>query len=73
PISSKTEIGSIHFYLADFRDGKSININTWQWVDLSSLNNASYIEFSMSSTKNNTWGMLTPSYFCLDGITLAQK
>lgn len=71
--SSKAEIGSIDFYLADFRDGKSININTWQWVDLSSLNNASYIEFSMSSTKNNTWGMLTPSYFCLDGITLAQK
>ena len=71
--SSKAEIGSIYFYLADFRDGKSININTWQWVDLSSLNNASYIEFSMSSTKNNTWGMLTPSYFCLDGITLAQK
>ncbi|TXH54447.1 MAG: DUF4465 domain-containing protein [Bacteroidia bacterium] len=71
--SSKAEIGRINFYLADFRDGKSININTWQWVDLSSLNNASYIEFSMSSTKNNTWGMLTPSYFCLDGITLAQK
>lgn len=71
--SSKAEIGNIDFYLADFRDGKSININTWQWVDLSSLNNASYIEFSMSSTKNNTWGMLTPSYFCLDGITLAQK
>lgn len=71
--SSKAEIGSIDFYLADFRDGKSININTWQWVDLSSLNNASYIEFSMSSTNNNTWGMLTPSYFCLDGITLAQK
>lgn len=71
--SSKAEIGNIDFYLADFRDGKSININTWQWVDLSSLNNASYIEFSMSSTKNNTWGMLTPSYFCLDGIKLAQK
>lgn len=71
--SSKAEIGSIDFYLADFRDGKSININTWQWVDLSSLNNASYIEFSMASTDNNSWGMLTPSYFCIDGITLTQK
>ena len=71
--SSKAEIGNIDFYLADFRDGKSININTWQWVDLSSLNNASYIEFSMASTDNNTSGMLTPSYFCLDGITLTQK
>lgn len=71
--SSKAEIGSIDFYLADFRDGKSISINTWQWVDLSSLNNASYIEFSMASTNNNSWGMLTPSYFCIDGITLTQK
>ena len=71
--SSKAEIGNIDFYLADFRDGKSININTWQWVDLSSLNNASYIEFSMASTDNNSWGMLTPSYFCIDGITLTQK
>ena len=71
--SSKAEIGSIDFYLADFRDGKSININTWQWVDLSSLNNASYIEFSMASTDNNSWGMLTHSYFCIDGITLTQK
>ncbi|WP_455592945.1 DUF4465 domain-containing protein [Bacteroides sp.] len=67
------KIGSVDFYLADFRDGKTKIVNDWEWLDLGTLSTASYITFEMSSTDNNSFGMVTPSYFCLDGITLTEK
>ena len=70
---NKQKIGSADFYLADFRDGKTKIVNDWEWFDLGTLNTASYITFDMSSTDNGDYGMNTPSYFCLDGITLAEK
>ena len=66
------EIGRVDFYLADFRDGKSKIVNTWEWFDWSYIEDADHIEFEMSSTDNNDYGMATPSYFCLDGITLIE-
>lgn len=71
--ADKSKIGSIDFYLADFRDGKKEIVNTWKWFDWSSIKNADYITFEMSSTDEGEWGMNTPSYFCLDGITLIEK
>lgn len=70
--ADKSKIGSIDFYLADFRDGKQEIVNTWKWFDWSSIKDADYITFEMSSTDNGEW-MNTPSYFCLDGITLIEK
>lgn len=47
---------------------------TWQWFDWSGIKEADYITFEMSSTDNNDNGQMnTPSYFCLDGITLIEK
>lgn len=67
-------LGYVDFYLADYRNGKTEIINTWQWFDWSSISNANYIKFEMSSTDNDPDnGMNTPSYFCLDGITLIEK
>lgn len=69
-----SKIGSVDFYLADFRNSKKEIINTWQWFDWSSLKNADYITFEMSSTDYNEYEQMnTPSYFCLDGITLIEK
>ena len=60
----------------DFRNGKTEIVNTWQWFDWSSIKNADYIKFEMSSTDNSEYEgvsyMNTPSYFCLDGITLIE-
>lgn len=70
---NKQKIGSVDFYLADFRDGKTKIVNDWEWFDLGTLSTASYITFEMSSTDNTGEWMNTPSYFCLDGITLAEK
>lgn len=65
-----SELGRVDFYLADFRDGKAKIVDTWEWFDWSPIEEAAYIRFELSSTDNGEWGMNTPSYFCLDGITL---
>lgn len=71
--TDKQKIGSVDFYLADFRDDKTKIVNDWEWFDLGALSTASYITFEMSSTDNGNYGMNTPSYFCLDGITLVEN
>lgn len=57
-------------YLADYRDGKTVMLNQWTWFDLSSLGTVAGIKFNLSSSDNGQWGMNTPSYFCLDGLTI---
>ncbi|MFK8008687.1 MAG: DUF4465 domain-containing protein [Saprospiraceae bacterium] len=62
---------SVNFYLADFRDADNTQdyiLNDWTWVDLTSLGAADSLAFSLSSTDNNTNGMLTPAYFCVDNV-----
>ena len=59
------------FYLADFRFDDNTSdyvINSWEWFDLSGLGSVASISFGLESSKYNEWGMLTPSYFCLDNF-----
>lgn len=54
--------------------GKSTNIiNQWQWVDLTALGKTQGLKFKLETTKMDEWGPMTPTYFCLDGITLIEK
>lgn len=71
--SNGTQIGSVEFYLADYQNGASSIVNTWQWFDWTSIADAAYIQFALSSTDTGDYGMNTPSYFCLDGVTLTEK
>ena len=71
--SDDSEIGRIDFYLADFRDGNCMILDTWKWFDWSELADASYITFEMSSSDISDFGMNTPSYFCMDDITLQEN
>ena len=62
-------VGTLDFYLADYRfdnNDEDYVIDTWEWFDLSPLGAVHTISFSLSSTKSNAYGMLTPSYFCID-------
>lgn len=63
--------GSTEFYLADFRDGSSTLVNTWEYVDLSPLGKCSMIQFSFTSSDNCDWGINTPTYVCIDNIVYA--
>ena len=64
-------IGSIDFYLADFRSVVSAEdyiLSSWTDVDLSSLSAARKLSFELSSSDNGTFGMNTPSYFAFDNL-----
>lgn len=57
--------------LADYRAEAEADrwyLDTWQWVDLSPLGEVKSVEWEMTSTKANAYGMTTPAYVCLDNI-----
>ncbi len=65
------ETGTIDYYLADFRfdnNDEDYIIETWQYVELSSLGQVDTILFSLSSSDVGDWGMNTPAYFCADNL-----
>jgi len=62
----------VDFYLADYRAGKSLVVDSWTTIDLSPLGDSKSIVFSFASTDNDPeWGMNTPAYVALDNLTLA--
>ncbi len=63
---------SIDFYLADYRfsdNSQDYIVNTWTFVDLSSLGNADSLLFSFASSDGGGFGINTPTYFCMDNLT----
>jgi hypothetical protein len=67
---------SVDFYLADYRfanNAQDYIVNDWQWVDLTPLGNTDSLLFELSSTDNNSFGMNTPGYFCIDDLTTADS
>lgn len=68
-LNGETVTGSLDFYLADFRtQGDWKYASDWQWVELSTLGEIDGLQFQLETTKKNTYGATTPSYFCLDNI-----
>lgn len=66
-----SEVGSIDFYLADYRfaDGsRDYIVNTWEYVDLTGLGIVKSLEFSLSSSDVGSFGMNTPGYFAMDTV-----
>ena len=47
-------------------------LNTWKKVDLTKLGKVDCIKFSLDSTDQGSWGMNTPSYFCLDQLKVTE-
>jgi len=63
---------SVIFYLANFMHADTDSnyiVKNWQWVNLAPLGPVDSLIFTLSSTKNNSFGMLTPAYFCMDNFT----
>lgn len=61
----------IPFYLADYRsadNNRDYIVDTWQYVDLSSLGAVKRLEFTLSSSDVGSWGMNTPASFVMDSI-----
>jgi len=63
--------GTVDFYLADYRFDDNIMdyiVETWEYIDLTSLGQVKTLEFALSSSDNGDLGMNTPAYFALDSI-----
>jgi len=66
-----TEVGSVEFYLADYRfadNGQDYIVDAWEYVDLMGLGTVNSLEFSLSSSDVGSFGMNTPGYFALDMV-----
>ena len=67
---SGTVIGTVDFYLADYRTEDKYIINAWTTVDLTPLGAATNLTFELTSTDNGPYGMNTPAYFALDNLVV---
>ena len=62
---------SVDFYLADFRsndESKHYYLDSWEWVDLTSLGTVKTLSFTLTGTKKNSYGLTTAAYFCMDDL-----
>ena len=50
------------------KDGEYVK--DWQYCDLSSMGKVVELSFSFSGSKNNDYGLTTPSYMCIDDIQI---
>ncbi len=69
--NGSTSTGQVVFYLADYRSENAeehFALTTWKWLDLSSLGAVTRLEFEMFTTKSDSYGFTTPTYFCLDNF-----
>lgn len=68
-----SETGTVEYYLADYRSEKPeeqrLN-SSWEWVDLSPLGRVASIYFTLESSRQGERGPKTPTYFCLDRLTI---
>lgn len=64
---------TVEFYLADYRFEDSSDdyiVDNWRWVDLTSLGKVKQVNFSMNSSDKGDFGINTPTYFCIDNVTI---
>jgi len=67
---ARNEETTCEIELAGFHDGEFTALTDWTWWDLSALGECTEIYFMMTSTDVGTWGINTPTYFAMDGLTV---
>ena len=63
------ESKSVEVYLADYTSENEADhyyLADWTWVDLSALGAVQEISFAIDGSKKNSYGLTTPTYFCMD-------
>jgi hypothetical protein len=68
--------GTVDFVLADYTfadDAFDYVVDTWTWVDLTSLGSVSSLGFSLASTDTSGPFLDTPAYFAMDGLVLVPE
>lgn len=65
---------SVEFFLADYRfvnNAQDYLVDTWTWVDLSTLGLADSLELILTSSDTGALGYNTPLFYCIDDFTTA--
>jgi len=70
---NNVKTGSVDIYLADFRNGKSILLKTWQKYDVSALGQVDLVTFTFDSTDKTAGWLNIPAYACIDNIEFTQS
>ena len=63
------ETATVRFLLGDYRASSETDhyyLDSWQWFDLRPLGKVTDVKFTVTGTKSNSWGLSTPTYFCMD-------
>lgn len=68
-IYNLTKTKKVECYLAE----KGSILATWKWIDLTSLGETNGLKFELTTTRTDENGAMTPTYFCLDAITLIDE
>jgi hypothetical protein len=74
--SADSIVGTVDFYLADFRfanNAQDFLISDWTTVPLNALNGAQTLGFTLASSDNGAFGMNTPAYFAIDNLTFTPE
>lgn len=70
--ANMSEIGTVEFYLADYRDGKTDIVKDWQYVSFEAFTgDVKFLNFEITSSDNGEWGMNTPSFVAVGGFSTA--
>jgi hypothetical protein len=70
---SKTKADTITVILADYRfadNQQDYIMDTWQTVNLSKFSYSDSLQFKLESSDVGSFGINTPSYFCIDDLVL---
>lgn len=71
--ASNGSLGTIDFYLADYRSlipAERYIISAWTYIDLSSLGSTvRRLEMTLDSSDVGLWGINTPTYVAVDNVT----
>ncbi|MCL2291031.1 MAG: DUF4465 domain-containing protein [Bacteroidetes bacterium] len=62
---------SVECYLIDYRSSQAdehFALDTWEWFDLSGLGKVSKVVVTVKASRENQWGSLLPTYFCMDNF-----
>ncbi len=62
--------GEVEFFLADFRGDEGKIVDTWEYLELSSLGDARSVGLQFASSDVGQWGVNTPKYAAIDSLRI---
>jgi hypothetical protein len=71
--ANNEELKSLDIYLADYRDGKTIMLDSWTNFNLSSLGLVNKIKYIFDGSDKGGAGLNTPAYVCIDNIKYTKE